>query len=83
MNIHFGILSIIGRGVGLIVSSFIYTRLQSRTLFLFFACFNATAAIIYSLIFFVLKKRSEKNLRSNHNTNVPKIVIDPGESDLK
>ncbi|CAF0920880.1 unnamed protein product [Adineta ricciae] len=70
----------LGRGVGLIVSSFIYTRLQSRTLFLFFALFNTAAAIIYSLIFFILKKRSEKNVRSNHNTNVPKIVIDPDTS---
>ncbi|UJR36826.1 hypothetical protein I4U23_029539 [Adineta vaga] len=71
----------LGRGVGLIVSSYIYTRLPPRTLFLFFACFNATAAIIYSLLFFILKKRSQKkDVRTNFTANVPKIVIDSDTS---
>lgn len=53
--------------------------MPSKTLFLFFACFNAGAAVVYSLIFLILKKRSKSVYRSNVTTNVPKIVIDPGK----
>ncbi len=69
----------LGRGVGLIASSLIYTRLQPRLLFLIFALFNTIAAIFYSLYFFLKKKQSKKPSRSNNNTNVPKIVIDSGK----
>ena len=69
---------IIGRGVGLIISSLIYTRLQSRLLFLIFAIGNGVAAIVYSFCFLLCKKHLQKPVRFNANPNIPKIVIDSG-----
>jgi len=75
-GVVYGISFGLGRGIGLIASSFIYTLLQPRLLFLIFALFNAVAAIVYSLYFLLCKKYSQKPIRSNFNTNVPTIVID-------
>jgi MFS family permease len=75
-GVVYGISFGLGRGVGLIASSLIYTRFYPRLLFLSFALFNAIAAIAYGLYFFLYTKYSKKTIRTNHNTNVPKIVID-------
>ena len=65
--------------MGLIVSSFIYIRLQSRLLFLVFALCNVVAAIVYG-IYFLCNKNSKNSLRTNTNPHIPKIVIDSGKS---
>ena len=69
----------LGRGVGLMVSSFIYTRFQPRLLFLIFAIGNGAAAIAYSLCFRLCKKHLQKPVRMTANANIPKIVIDSGK----
>jgi hypothetical protein len=66
--------------MGLIASSFIYNRLQSRLLFLIFALCNVIAAIVYGIYFLVCKKTSQKSMQSNTNPHIPKIVIDSGKS---
>ncbi|CAF3552107.1 unnamed protein product [Rotaria sp. Silwood1] len=66
----------LGRGVGLIACSFIYTSLQSRLLFLVFAVFDAVAAIIYSIYFMLRTKVLKKSTQLNNNMNIPRIVID-------
>lgn len=68
-----------GRGVGLIASSFIYTRLQSRLLFFIFALFNIIAAILYGIYFFFHREKPSKSQRLTISSNIPKIVIDPGK----
>ena len=65
--------------MGLIVSSFIYTRFQPRLLFLIFAIGNGAAAIAYSLCFRLCKKHLQKPVRMTANANIPKIVIDSGK----
>ncbi|CAF2974102.1 unnamed protein product [Rotaria sp. Silwood2] len=75
-GVVYGVSFGLGRGVGLIACSFIYTRLQSRLLFLVFAIFDAIAAIIYSIYFFLRAKFGKKSNQLNNNMNIPKIVIE-------
>ena len=64
----------VARGIGLIVSSFIYTLLEQRVLFLVFAIFNVICAIIFALYFLITRKRS------NGQTDLAKPPVDPGRS---
>jgi hypothetical protein len=64
----------LGRGIGLLVSSYIYIVIQQRLLFLVFSIFNIIAAIIYSIYFLLTR---EKSSRQNA------ITSDANESVLK
>ncbi|CAF1094125.1 unnamed protein product [Adineta ricciae] len=66
LGINFGL----ARGIGLIASSFIYTLLEQRLLFLVFAIFNVICAIIFGLYFLVTRKRS------NGQTDLSKPPVD-------
>ncbi len=55
----------IGRGVGLLIASFIYTLIKPRVLFLIIAIFNLIAAIIFSLYFILNRERSKKSIEKN------------------
>lgn len=58
---------LLGRGIGLLVSSFIYIVIDQRLLFLVFALFNLIAAFIYSIYFlFTRTKRTNPNLSLSH-----------------
>lgn len=70
----------LGRGVGLIVSSFIYTHYESRRLFLVYAIYNTVAAALYSIYFLLTRAKSDKPKRTPRNTNVPTIVIESGRN---
>ena len=48
----------IGRGTGLFVSLFIYTRMKKQYLFLFYAIFNIVGAIGYSIYCILIKRKS-------------------------
>ena len=63
-----GILVGLGRGTGLFLSLFLYTRLEKRYLFLFYAIFNITGAIIYS-IYCLLTKSQSSSATLSYNTN--------------
>lgn len=77
-GVVYGVCFGLGRGAGLIAASFIYTRLQSRMLFLIFALFNLVAAVFYGIYFLLHRNRLEKSPRATVNSNIPKIVIDSG-----
>jgi hypothetical protein len=49
---------LLGRGIGLLISSYIYIVIQQRLLFLVFCIFNITAAVIYSIYFFLTRNKS-------------------------
>jgi len=66
----------LGRGVGLIASSFIYTRFESRFLFLVFSISNGIAAVLYTFYFLWKSLASPPAKRIIKNTNIPKIVIE-------
>ncbi|UJR09330.1 hypothetical protein I4U23_013573 [Adineta vaga] len=73
-SISLGLTFGLARGVGLIASSFIYTRLEQRLLFLIFAIFNLICAVLYGLYFIVSRKQS------NEQTNEAQSVV---EADIK
>ncbi|CAF0763327.1 unnamed protein product [Rotaria sordida] len=75
-GVVYGVSFGLGRGIGLIASSIIYTRLQSRLLFLVFALFDTIAALIYSTYFLLQAKFSKKSAQLNNTMNIPKIVIE-------
>lgn len=58
----------LGRGIGMLVASYIYIIIQQRLLFLVFAILNIVAAIIYSIYFLIRKKSSKQNVTVS-NTN--------------
>ncbi|CAF1447312.1 unnamed protein product [Adineta steineri] len=66
----------LGKGIGLIISSFIYTTLEQRLLFLIFAIFNLICAIIYGIYFLISRKNSNKSIEYNTSN----IIV---ESDTK
>lgn len=53
---------ILGRGMGLLVSSYIYIVIQQRLLFLVFAILNLLAAISYSIYFLLARQPASKTL---------------------
>ncbi|CAF1253487.1 unnamed protein product [Rotaria sordida] len=59
----------LGRGIGLLAASFIYTFTQQPLLFLIFALFNLIAAVIYSLYFILHRQSSKKSIEQTNNTN--------------
>jgi hypothetical protein len=60
----------------MLISSFIYVVIQQRLLFLVFAIFNLIAAIIYSIYFFLTRKKSSSKTMIKPDNNV---VIDTGK----
>ncbi|CAF4045726.1 unnamed protein product [Adineta steineri] len=57
----------LGRGVGLLISLFIYTRMKKRYLFLIYALFNLVGVIIYSIYCLLSKRRSSSSFNTNGN----------------
>jgi len=61
----------LGRGIGMLVSSFIYIVIQQRLLFLVFAILNIIAAFIYSIYFFLTRENAlSKSLMISSNNDV-------------
>jgi len=60
----------LGRGVGLLIASFIYTLIQQRVLFLIISIFNLIAAIIFSIYFLLHRQYSKKSIEKNDNNAV-------------
>lgn len=55
----------LGRGVALLIASFIYTMIEQRSLFLIVCIFNLIAAAIFSLYFLLTRSRDPtKNIDS-------------------
>ena len=50
----------LGRGIGLLIASFIYTLIEQRSLFLIISIFNLIAAVIFSLYFLGTRQRHSK-----------------------
>jgi hypothetical protein len=67
---------ILGRGIGMLVSSYIYIVIQQRLLFFVFAIINIIAMIIYSIYFFLTRTKSSKKDVSILNNHDP--VIEAG-----
>ena len=63
----------LGRGIGMLVSSFIYIVIQQRLLFLVFAILNVIAMIIYSIYFFFTRTKTSKEnvcVLNNHDSMI-------------
>ncbi|CAF4668761.1 unnamed protein product [Rotaria magnacalcarata] len=61
---------LVGCGVGLLVSSYIYIVVNQRLLFLVFAILNLVAAILYSIYFLLTRKKtSSKNVTESEKAN--------------
>lgn len=70
-----------GRGFGLIIASFIYTRHQSKLLFFDFSIANGFATLFYSSHFLFRRFIAPPKPKIvKKNLNIPKIVIEPGNS---
>lgn len=52
----------LGRGVALLIASFIYTMIEQRTLFLIVCIFNLIAAAIFSLYFLLTRQRDSTKI---------------------
>ena len=59
-----------GRGIGLLVSSFIYIVIEQRLLFLVFTILNVIGAILYSIYFLLSMKFSKQNVTVLNKTDV-------------
>lgn len=59
----------LGRGIGMLVASYIYIVIQQRLLFLVFAILNIIAAVIYSIYFLLTRKKPSSNNVTISNTN--------------
>ncbi|CAF1277284.1 unnamed protein product [Rotaria sp. Silwood1] len=77
-GVALGILFGLGRGIGLLFSSFIYAFTQQPFLFLIFTLFNLIAAIIYAFYIILNRQCSKKPIVENNN--ISNIVI---ESDIQ
>lgn len=51
----------LGRGIGLLISLFIYTRKQKSQLFLFYAVLNLIGVGLYLIYCLIIKFRSKKS----------------------
>jgi hypothetical protein len=61
----------LGRGIGMLVASFIYIVIQQRLLFLVFTILNIIAAIIYSIYFLLTRKKpSSKHVSISNNDDI-------------
>jgi len=65
LGITFGL----GRGIGLVLSSFIYRLSDKRTLFLVIAIFNLVAAVIFSIYFLITRQKTGTKNRKPRNEN--------------
>lgn len=61
---------LIGRGIGMLVASFIYIVIEQRLLFLVCALFNLFAALIYSIYFFFTRNKTTDVNLSNTRTDI-------------
>ncbi|CAF3980158.1 unnamed protein product [Rotaria sordida] len=66
-----------GRGIGMLISLFIYTRMKKRHLFLIYAVFNIVNAIIYSVYYLLIKRR--KSFRIDCDDIPESVSIESGK----
>ncbi|CAF3916883.1 unnamed protein product [Rotaria sordida] len=66
-----------GRGIGMLISLFIYTRMKKRHLFLIYAVFNIANAIIYSVYYLLIKRR--KSFRIDCDDIPESVSIESGK----
>lgn len=65
----------LGRGIGMLVASFIYIVIQQRLLFLVFGIFNIIAAIIYSIYFLLTREKTSSKKVNISNKDDTLIAI--------
>jgi hypothetical protein len=65
----------LGRGMGMLVASFIYIVIQQRLLFLVFGIFNIIAAIIYSIYFLLTREKTSSKKVNISNKDDTLIAI--------
>ncbi|CAF1295344.1 unnamed protein product [Rotaria sp. Silwood1] len=65
----------LGRGIGMLVAFFIYTRMKKRRLFLLYVVFNIVNAIIYSVSYLLTQQRKSSRtvLKIDHD-GIPESV---------
>ncbi|CAF4582643.1 unnamed protein product [Rotaria sp. Silwood1] len=74
-GIVYGICFGLGRGIGMLVAFFIYTRMKKRRLFLLYVVFNIVNAIIYSVSYLLTQQRKSSRtvLKIDHD-GIPESV---------
>jgi hypothetical protein len=69
---------ILGRGIGLLLGSYIYIVIQQRLLFLLCAILNIIAAVVYS-IYFLLRKEKPAGRNRTLSNNID-VALEAGNS---